>query len=270
MTNPLESDAFHWIQCHSATSSLSSSNEKAKPYFSRAPPCRRRHNALHKRRRARSARSFGIPADLVTNTPMDTKGRAPHAVGDAAGQGGLRGAAALADSPLLGRRPGEWSHVFDAKVLPLLDPTTRALLGRVGQACRDAVLRFPKLPCAGRTVGVKLKVKEFIVSVQLLAFGPRQTGTRGMPGFVRWPRGPGTWRRCSGLESAAARGMRRRVHNYPWSAWSCANAALGSQLEALKWLREHHCPWDVRTVERATAAGHDAVLQWALDNGCPS
>jgi len=44
--------------------------------------------------------------------------------------------------------------VFDCVVLPLLDPATRALLGRVGQACRDAVLRSPKLPCAGRTVGV--------------------------------------------------------------------------------------------------------------------
>ena len=61
-------------------------------------------------------------------------------------QGGLRGADALADSPLLGRLlVGEWSDVFDYEVLPLLDPTTRALLGRVGQACRDAVLRSPKL-----------------------------------------------------------------------------------------------------------------------------
>ena len=54
-----------------------------------------------------------------------------------------------------------------------------------------------------------------------------------------------------------------RAHDYP-------RAAEGGHLEALKWLREHGCPWDVRTVERATAAGHADVLQWALDNGCPS
>ena len=46
--------------------------------------------------------------------------------------GGLRGAAALADSPLLGRLLEDLAAVFDAEVLPLLDPTTRALLGRVG------------------------------------------------------------------------------------------------------------------------------------------
>jgi hypothetical protein len=82
----------------------------------------------------------------------------------------FRGAAVLAESPLLGPLLEEWSDVFDAKVLPLLDPTTRALLGRCGQACRDAVLRSPKLPCAGRTAGVKLKVKEFVGSVSRLAW----------------------------------------------------------------------------------------------------
>ena len=41
---------------------------------------------------------------------------------------------------------------------------------RVGQACRDAVLRSPKLPCAGRTVGVKLLVDDFVGSVELLAW----------------------------------------------------------------------------------------------------
>ena len=47
--------------------------------------------------------------------------------------------------------------MFNAKVLPLPDPVTRALLGRFGQACRDAALRNPKPKCAGRTVGVKLQ-----------------------------------------------------------------------------------------------------------------
>jgi hypothetical protein len=48
----------------------------------------------------------------------------------------LRGGAALTDSPLLGRLLQNLPAVFDAEVLPLLDPTARALLARCGQACR--------------------------------------------------------------------------------------------------------------------------------------
>ena len=62
------------------------------------------------------------------------------------------------------------TDVFDCQVLPLLDPTTGARLARVGQACRDAVLRSPKLPGAGRTVGVKLPVDDFVGSVVLPAW----------------------------------------------------------------------------------------------------
>ena len=133
-------------------------------------------------------------------------GRASNAAGNAAGRynlrprgrrghGGLRGAEALADSTLLGRLLGEWPDVFDFEVLPLLDATTRALLlGRVGQACRDAVLRSPKLPCAGRTVGVPLKIKEFVVSIQLLAWA--------------------------------------KANDCPWDARVCALAAWGGHLES--------------------------------------
>jgi len=46
----------------------------------------------------------------------------------------FRGAAALADSPLLGPLLKEWSDVFDAEVLPLLDPTTRAGAARALRA----------------------------------------------------------------------------------------------------------------------------------------
>jgi hypothetical protein len=123
-------------------------------------------------------------------------GRASHAAGNAAGrynlrprgrsgqQRGLRGAAALADSPLMGRLLEDLVAVCDAEVLPLLDATTRALLGRCRQACRDAVLRSPKLRCTGRIVGVKLKVSEFVGSVQLLAWAhasgcPSQHGAAG-------------------------------------------------------------------------------------------
>ena len=60
--------------------------------------------------------------------------------------------------------------IFDAEVLPLLDATTHALFRRVGQACRDAVLRAPKLPCAGRKLGVNFDVDCFVGSVELLAW----------------------------------------------------------------------------------------------------
>ena len=50
-------------------------------------------------------------------------------------RGRLRGAAALSNSPLLGRLLEELSAVFDAEVLPRLDPTARALFGRAGRAC---------------------------------------------------------------------------------------------------------------------------------------
>jgi hypothetical protein len=168
-------------------------------------------------------------------------GRAPTAAGNAAGrynlrsrgrrdQGGLRGAAALADSPLLGRLLGEWSDVFDFEVLPLLDATTRALLGRVGQACRDAVLRSSRLSCAGRTVGVPLLVKQFVVSVELLAWAKDNTS--------------------------------------PWVERVCALAARGGHLEVLQWAREQHCPWNARTCGGAAYGGHLEVLQWAREQGC--
>ena len=139
------------------------------------PPQRPAHAAT------RDLRAIDKPADLVTETPGTMAASVSNAAGNAAGrynlrprgrrgQGELRGAEALSDSPLLGRLLGEWSDVFDFEVLPLLDPTTRALLGRCGQACRDAVLRSPKLAGAGRTVGVKLKVEEVVGSVQLLAW----------------------------------------------------------------------------------------------------
>ena len=139
---------------------------------------RRRHQAFALASNALG--TDGTLADLVANTFVTMAGRASNAAGVAAGRYslrprggfGLRGATALADSPLLGRLLEEWSHVFDAEVLPLLDPTTRALLARVGQACRDAVLRSPKLPCAGRSVGVPLKVTAFVRTVNLLAWVP--------------------------------------------------------------------------------------------------
>jgi len=153
---------------------------------------------------------------------------------------------------------GEWSDVFDYEVLPLLDPTTRALLGRVGQACRDAVLRFPKLPCAGRTVGVKLQIKEFVVSVQLLAWAKEN----GCP----WEASVCSWAARGGYLEVL---QWARNHHCPWSASTCKRAAVGGHLEVLKWARDHNCEWDALTCACAAQGGHLAVLRWALEHHCP-
>jgi hypothetical protein len=124
------------------------------------------------------------------------------------------GADALADSPLVGRLLEEWAPVFDAKVLPLLDPTTLAVFGRVGEACRDAVLRSPELPCAGRTVGAEFRVEEFVESVKLLAWA-KDNGCRwDEHTFAAVAKGPllpspraDAWMCCSGRGSTIARGM---------------------------------------------------------------
>jgi len=244
----------------------------------------------------------------VTNTLVCMAGRASNTAGNAAGrynlrprgrhaEGGLRGAAALADSPLLGRLLGELTDVFDAEVLPLLDPTTRALLGRVGQACRDAVLRSHKLPCAGRTVGVKLQVEEFVWSVQLLAWAK----ANGCP----WD-----WRCCALAAGSGCVEVLRwaREHGCDWDEETCADAAVGGHLEVLKWAREHgcpwvevdeddgehimnccalaaenghlevlqwlreqdsHCSWNEKTCAVAARSGHLEVLKWAREHGCP-
>jgi hypothetical protein len=184
----------------------------AKPTFVNTPP------PPPQRPAQTSTRALGTdsaPADLVTSTPVTMSGRAYNASGNAAGRYNLRprfrGAAALADSPLLGRLLQEWSHVFDAMVLPLLDPVTRALLGRVGQACRDAVLRSPNLPCAGRTAGVKLLVKNFVGTVKLLA-----------------------WARANGC---------------PWNWRTCTHIVRGGCLVVLQWARARNCPWDEGTCQ---------------------
>ena len=95
-------------------------------------------------------------------------------------------------------------------------------------------IRYPasssKLPCAGRTVGVKLQVEEFVGSVQLLA-----------------------WAKENGC---------------PWVVRVCMWAAKYGQLEVLQWAREHHCPWDARTCTFAAQYGHLAVLKWAREHGC--
>jgi len=84
-----------------------------------------------------------------------------------AGEGGDSNAPV---SPLLGRLLDEWPDLFEAEVLPRMDPTTRAVLAQVARAGRDAVRLPPDLACAGRTVGVRLKLAEFVGSAGRLAW----------------------------------------------------------------------------------------------------
>jgi hypothetical protein len=124
--------------------------------------------------------------------------------------GGLRQAEALSDSPQLKRLLEDLRDVFDCEVLTLLNRITRALLGRVGQACRDLVMRSPGLPCAGRTCGVKLLLVNFVRCVGLLA-----------------------WAKENGC---------------PLNEISCAVVVGGRRVgtkRLLQWARKHGCPWDV-------------------------
>ena len=222
-------------------------------------------------------------------------GRAPNACGNAAGRYNLRprgrfrlrGAAALADSPLLGRLLGEWSDVFDYEVLSLLNPTARALLGRVGQACRDAVLRSSKPPCTGGTApGVPLKLSEFVGSVRLLGWARKN----GCPWNVRTCQVIAQGGHLEVLQMARERGCQwddfttacavrfghlellqwARVQGCPW--WEegiCNIAAQGGHLAVMQWLRDQDCPWGEWTCACAATYGHLAVLQWARAHGCP-
>ena len=112
-------------------------------------------------------------------------------------------------SPLLGRLLEEWSSLFEAEVLPRMDPPSRAVLAQVNRAGRDAVRLSPAdLACAGRTVGVPLKLVNFVGSVGRLA-----------------------WAQSNGC---------------PWEAGLCSLVAQGGDLTALQWAREHGCPWGAR------------------------
>jgi hypothetical protein len=106
-------------------------------------------------------------------------------------------------SPLLGSLTEDWSGLFEAEVLPRMDPTSRAVLAQVNRAGRDAVRLATDLACspAGRTVGVPLKVADFVWSVGQLA-----------------------WARENGC---------------PWEARTCIFVAKGGNLETLQWARAH-------------------------------
>ena len=120
--------------------------------------------------------------------------------------------------------------MFHAEVLPRLGPTYLALFGRVGGACRAAVVASG-LPRAGTAAGGRLDVIKFVKSVPLLAWA--------------------------------------KAKDCPWNEATCQDAARGGHLDVLKWAREHDCPWASGTCYFAAQYGHLEVLRWARDNGCP-
>jgi hypothetical protein len=136
-------------------------------------------------------------------------------------------------SPLLGRLLEEWGVLFEEEVLPRMEPASRAVLAQVNRSGRDAV-RLPADPVcapAGRTVGVSLKVVDFVGSAGLLA-----------------------WARASGC---------------PWVARTIHIVARGGGLEALQWAREHGCPWDGESAccWYAASGGHMDVVAWLIATG---
>jgi len=129
-------------------------------------------------------------------------------------------------SPLLGSLMDEWSGLFEAEVLPRMDPTSRAILAQVNRAGRDAVRLPAGLACAGRTVGVPLKLVDFVGSVERLA-----------------------WAKANGC---------------PWVAHTCRLVAVGGDLEALLWARAHGCPWHAGAWRLAALGGHLDVVRWLM------
>jgi len=72
---------------------------------------------------------------------------------------------------------------------------------------------------------------------------------------------------CSGRGRTTARA---------WDERTRARAAIGGQLEVLKWARENGCPWSndlsdytLNCCTLAAIGGQLEVLRWARENGCP-
>jgi len=193
-------------------------------------------------------------------------------------------------SPLLGPLI-ELPEVFAAEVLPHIDPTGRALVARVGRGSR-AVVVVSGLPRAGTTVGLPLKIKDFVGSVELLAWA-KENGCPWIERTCAMIARHGhlqVLRRARELDcpwdvstcAAAAEGghlevlVWAREHSCPWTEDPlsdnldcCALAADGGHLDVLKWLRGHDRPWDEWTCALAAEGGHLALLKWAREHGCP-
>jgi len=115
----------------------------------------------------------------------------------------------------------EWGVLFEAEVLPRMNPTSRAVLAQVNRAGRDAVRLPAHLACAGRTVGVPLKVVDFAGSVGRLA-----------------------WAQANGCPASEI-----------LTSALVELVAGGGHLEALQSAQEHGCPWGGETC-CSTSRGH--------------
>jgi hypothetical protein len=159
--------------------------------------------------------------------------------------------------PLLDRLLEDLPEVVEHFVLPALDPTTLALLARVGRGWR-AVVGSSGLPRAGITEGWPLRVTEFCGSVERLSWAK----ANGCP-WHKWT--------CALTARGGHLDVLRwaREHHCLWNEWTCAFAARGGHLDVLRWAREHHCPWDKWTCAFAARGGHLDVLRWAREHHCP-
>ena len=113
-------------------------------------------------------------------------------------------------------------------MLPRLNPADLAVVAQVGPPWLAAVVASG-LARAGKTVGVPLRITEFVGSAERLA-----------------------WAKANGC---------------PWTARTCIIIARGGRLEVLRWASG--CPWDERTCAAAAGAGHLEMLQWAREHGYP-
>ena len=131
-------------------------------------------------------------------------------------------------SPLLGGMLEFLPEVLEREVLPRLDPVDRTVLAQVARPWLAAVVASGLIR-AGKSAGVPLKIKEFVGSVERLA-----------------------WAKANGC---------------PWDSRTSAIVALSGHLNVLQWAREHACPWDWVTCCLAAWRGQRAMLHFAQSRG---
>jgi hypothetical protein len=104
----------------------------------------------------------------------------------------------------------------------------------------------------------KLVVKTIFVSVNLADWAH----SSGCP----W-----TWRTCALAAGGGHVEALRYAHENgcPWDSDTCASAAKGGHVEALRYAHENGCPWGSDTCESAAKGGHVEALRYAHENGCP-
>jgi len=191
-------------------------------------------------------------------------------------------------SPLLGPLLEELPDVFAAEVLPLLDPTDRAVIAQVGPQWLAAVV-VSGLSRAGKSTGVPLILNDFVGSVGRLAWA-RENGcpwdTR--TGWLVSSGGDQTWARergCPWVEGTWRGHMEVLMWAHDngcpcWAPMSCARApggqlsglcwivchlaARGGHLDVLRWVREQDAPWNEAFVRECAARGGHAeeVARW--------